>query len=1039
MADKAEKIAAARKKLKQYQARQKDRDHDPQQEPYTEPTPPDIIGEPLATTTTITTAHTDHHPHESSPSPQPSFVANNTTSHTSGPQRQDDFSGGSFASVELTAPKPSTSTDGPPASSVSISNYFSNSSTFAFSHQPGAVDLFENVEPKLATSVPPPIAEARQPEPPPAVDASLYNINKLSDEIGNLIANANADLGPQNTILELESEKADLARQLNAEKLENDELRLRLRNNQSLVDELKLEIDKLRLENNTRLTVELGPLQEQLQMQIQAVGVLVGEKAELTASLGKCKSLLQERAIETDELQYRLKETTGTVQQLERELAEAKNHGQRYEQLEETIASKVGEYQRETEQFRKLHEELQEDLAELRQKLTVRNEEYQAAQQSLEQTRSELGLAKIRIDQLTTDDGQDYNAKIESLTQQNLIKAQQIKDLQDVIKQIGSERDQSSQQYQNYVLHLNKEITNLAEKIQELTDENNRLSKSEESAVRFANELERQIQQQMQKQQSVYVAGQQELPSGGSSEGDGKLREEVEKLKAELDSLRQSYDKLVREKEELMNGSISKEEKQKTDYETQLKQYEDQIADLQLTVERLQLDKPDVAKLLSEIESGRVGASRAVQQNQELKSQLEEMQRAFVQISNDKLNLTDKLQTELHLGKEMKANYGNLEGELGAIREKLHFKDEEMIRLAHENTELNKQIYQQNQEIDRLRYYESRSNDAATLQRELELQKRTAEDLRRQLREGSVSSVERAVVNGVDGQVVHEQPVDRAQLQQEIDTLRQEKEELLKALNRFQQDRSQDNVGETAAQNGGTFDHQSSIVSSIPTMEAMEKLQQRFKRTMMEVAELTEEKQRLEHLVMQLQGETETIGEYITLYQQQRRLLKQKDMERDLQLQQLADDREMMKLKLKELNYLVHRLVQEQQDEGGEHEHDGHHHHPNHHSLNNSGYMNNTSPSSGAPTSGDDIATSLSPMGAEAVTSSSYPNGAEGDYHHQHHHHHHHSPPLPKVHIKPTETAGRILSLLTDIKEANIPYGSGVQHCSCCSGRLETV
>uniref|UniRef100_A0A1S4H6E3 Golgin subfamily A conserved domain-containing protein n=1 Tax=Anopheles gambiae TaxID=7165 RepID=A0A1S4H6E3_ANOGA len=1016
MADKAEKIAAARKKLKQYQARQKDRDHDPHQpqEGCTEPTPPDI-GQPYATTTTTTdAAHPDQH-QPSSPSPQPSFT-----------------------SVELTAPKPSTTVDGPPGGSVSIANYFSNSSssnstnTFAFSHQPGAVDLFENVEPKLAETAPPaPIAEVRQPEPPqpaPAlpVDASLYNINRLSDEIGNLIANANADLGPQNTILELESEKADLGRQLNAERLENDELRLRLRNNQSLVDELKLEIDRLRLENSTRLTVEMGPLQEQLQMQIQAVGVLVGEKAELTASLGRCKSLLQERSAETDELQRRLQDSASAVQRLERELTEAKSQGQRYERLEETIASQVGEYQREAERFRKLHDELQEDLAELRQKLTVRNEEYQAAQQSLEQVRSELGLAKVRIDQLTTDDGQDYNAKIESLTQQNLIKAQQIKDLQDVIKQIGTERDQSSQQYQNYVLHLNKEISNLAEKIQELTDENNRLAKSEEAAVRFANELERQIQQQMQRQQSVYVAGQE----GPAGEGDGKWREQAEQLTAELDGLRQSYDKLAREKEELMNGNVSNEEKQKTDYEAQLKQYEEQVADLQLTVERLQLDKPDVAKLLAEIESGRVGASRAVQQNQELKSQLEEMQRAFVQISNDKLNLTDKLQTELHLGKEMKANYGNLETELGAIREKLHYKDEEMIRLAHENTELSKQIYQQNQEIDRLRYYESRSNDAATLQRELELQKRTAEELRRQLREGSET---RAVVANGDSEqaIAQSHPVDSAQLQQEIDTLREEKAELLKALNRFQQDRSQEQAGQNGGTTAAAFDHQSSIVSSIPTIEAMEKLQQRFKRTMLEVAELTEEKQRLEHLVLQLQGETETIGEYITLYQQQRRLLKQKDMERDLQLQQLADDREMMKLKLKELNYLVHRLVQEQQEGGPEQHHDGLH------SSSLSGLdasfatNNTTSPSSGA-------STPSSPMVRA--------NGAEKDYHHEHHHdhdhdhdHQHHSPPLPKVHIKPTETAGRILSLLTDIKEANIPYGSGVQHCSCCSGRLETV
>lgn len=67
-------------------------------------------------------------------------------------------------------------------------------------------------------------------------------------------------------------------------------------------------------------------------------------------------------------------------------------------------------------------------------------------------------------------------------------------------------------------------------------------------------------------------------------------------------------------------------------YEEKLTLGEQKIAELQLALERLQLDKPDVAKLMAEIESGKVGAARAVAQNMELKAQLEEMQKAFVQI-----------------------------------------------------------------------------------------------------------------------------------------------------------------------------------------------------------------------------------------------------------------------------------------------------------------------------------------------------------------------------------------------------------------------
>lgn len=42
--------------------------------------------------------------------------------------------------------------------------------------------------------------------------------------------------------------------------------------------------------------------------------------------------------------------------------------------------------------------------------------------------------------------------------------------------------------------------------------------------------------------------------------------------------------------------------------------------------------------------------------------------------------------------------------------------------------------------------------------------------------------------------------------------------------------------------------------------EAMEKLEHKFSKKMSELADLSDEKQRLEHLVQQLQSETDTIG-----------------------------------------------------------------------------------------------------------------------------------------------------------------------------------
>lgn len=281
--------------------------------------------------------------------------------------------------------------------------------------------------------------------------------------------------------------------------------------------------------------------------------------------------------------------------------------------------------------------------------------------------------------------------------------------------------------------------------------------------------------------------------------------------------------------------------------------------------------------------------------------------------SNDKLDLTDKLQTEQHLCREMKTHYNQMETELSTLRDKLHFKDEEMIRLAHENTELTKQNYLHCQELDQLRHYEAKSSVDIIIQ--TDLQKARAEILELQNKILNLENIQNKSTSPVeidDGNTCKHEEKDYVY---EIISLKKEKEELVKALNDFQNNRSlQINTNLQNDSNEPQCDEKLETMSmasttTIPNHEAMEKLQERFKRTMTEIADMTEEKHRLEHLVLQLQGETETIGEYITLYQNQRRLLKQKEIDRDMQLKHLAIERKLVNDKLNELKYLVEKLI----------------------------------------------------------------------------------------------------------------------------------
>jgi golgin subfamily A member 2 len=491
---------------------------------------------------------------------------------------------------------------------------------------------------------------------------------------------------------------------------------------------------------------------------------------------------------------------------------------------------------------------------------------------------------------------------------------------------------------------------------------------------------------------------------------------------------------------ETFKSQLTLHESDKIELNQKLSLANEEIENLKFQMERIKIETPNVSQLMVDFEDKSTAASRALSQNQSLKFQLEELQRAFVNISNDKMELTDKLQSEMHLGKEMKNRYDAMEVELSEVKDKWQFKENEMIRLSHENTELEKKILKQNIEIDRLRHYESTEHhrgEGGVLEKELENCRHLIESLTNKINvlesgnEHDHSHNHDGHSHNHDGHAhnhdghshnhdghshshdhTHDSKCEKhpstKDLLNEIEMLKMEKNELLKAINDFRRNKTEeaeDQKAEEPQVNGEVPEEMTdekmrqmtipkSVTPSMATEEALEKLQERFRRTMLEVADLTEEKNRLEHVVTQLQFETETIGEYITLYQNQRRHLKQKELERDIQLKNLAADRELMNKKLLQLNGLIEKFVLQHTDQ-------------------------------------IEVAKEATKILENENVTGSEPliiSGSEADIDFE---------KLKK------ETAGKILEILSDIKTTNTKnYDSniGVENsCSCCLGRLETV
>lgn len=777
-------------------------------------------------------------------------------------------------------------------------------------------------------------------------------------------------LGLLNSTEMLESQIHELTRKLNEERQSNQSLETRLREQYSNVDQLKLQLQQSVVGNVSNLQSELAPLRDQLDNQIRTVALLVGEKAEISAQLANSESLAKSKTLENEELHAKLGASRHQVQKLKEELATLRKSHERFDSSQQNLCTEVETTRDELKALRKANEDAREEILELRRKFELKEIDFNALDTSHRDKCQEIEALHLRLTQLGDDceDSLLRDRAMEANAQQRFAMEAQIEQLLVQVEKANTDRDTAASHYQNYVQQLNREREGWIVKVQEVTKERDALSQRDQQLVHHIGELEKQMQQQRSVQEKVSSAEEQSTPTADP----GKERELQEKVTEVTNQM------------EVLEGKLTEERENVRKMSELFKSREEQIECLERELERLRIGHVDPHQLNATLESEKVAASRAMTQNQQLRAQLEEMQTAFVQMTNDKANLMTELESERYLGREMRSKYEELE----SLRQKLHFKDEEMIRLAHESTEQAKSILVLQQELDQMRHLEVNTRNQSHLQAEIVKQREQISKLQAMIRKKAEEAKEMhngegAVVENGDqaGDIVNPMEVSVAE---EVDEgLRTE-------------------VALTSAEGEGGPEADELIipenveVQELPTGEAMVKLQARFTRTMDEIAELTEEKHRLEHLVIQLQGETETIGEYIALYQGQRKLLRQREIEKDIQVQKITADREEMKEKLQKLNALVEQMLSQR----------------------------NISVQSGSVVNGDQFMQSndgvpeLAPGGGTVTATDATAPSASS-----------------------RETAEQILDLLTEIKTQNTNFLTDPMPttCSCCSGQLITV
>uniref|UniRef100_A0A1B6L4L5 Golgin subfamily A conserved domain-containing protein n=1 Tax=Graphocephala atropunctata TaxID=36148 RepID=A0A1B6L4L5_9HEMI len=415
-----------------------------------------------------------------------------------------------------------------------------------------------------------------------------------------------------NTSVEVETRRLEL--ELKNSYAQNAELEQQLTEQKNQIIQLQSHLEEVKVKADEGAST--------LKHHIQAIEILVSEKTELQNTLERRQEAVDSKSGEVEELQGRLRASRHRVSELERELATARCHIVGLEGSYSDVTRSQATLLAQSDTQGKRVGDLELEVSDLRSKLESRDQALLTLKADLAENSSQLSLAEVRIQQLSG--GPESEGRLEEeLRQKNEELLLAVRNLESQLNTTNSANEESMKDYQRYVNRLHSELQELKTAHETANERCAALTVREQQLVQQVSELERQVAR---------------VPQPVEDPALHSLREELRLTADNVSALQEQLQEKSREVEALREG---------------LQERAVRIQELEVAVERLETERPDSANLQAAIESDKVAASRAVAQNNNLKKQLEELQEALVKMSNNKLELTQQLQKEQHLSRDL--------------------------------------------------------------------------------------------------------------------------------------------------------------------------------------------------------------------------------------------------------------------------------------------------------------------------------------------------------------------------------------------------
>ncbi|XP_051552305.1 golgin subfamily A member 2-like isoform X4 [Myxocyprinus asiaticus] len=791
--------------------------------------------------------------------------------------------------------------------------------------------------------------------------SSTESLRQLSQQLNGLLSESttyiNGDSGPP-TVSEkdLETRNQELAAALDSSTLTNAQLTAKLETLTKQTRELSEQLQKERKDFEHKFNKEQGAMREQLQVHIQTIGILVSEKSDLQTALSYTQQAARQKTVEAEDLNSRLHASKQRVSELERTLSTVSTQQKHFEKHNKELEKERDRLRLEVLRFNNLNEESRQQSSELSEQLKLRVNENNAMKLELNELRKRLEMADDILQQFSSESGPpSEHQQVQLLLEEKHHLEAHTAQLVESVTQLQLERDQ-------YAVQIQEEGQVWKDKTEQLLSQMRVMSEERDSNAAKIQELQEKITEL--ENAAAVMSKEQEAQSvsqiSGQSETELALQETINSLQHERDALSLQYQAQVRDNEQLSRL---------------VQEQEMRLEQLERQTERTADDAQNRLRILEDAQSDKATISRALAQNRDLKDQLAELQNGFVKLTNENMELASALQSEQHIKKEIAHKMGQLQEDLHNAKEQLLEKSQEVTSvqeqrdqyLAHlqqytagyqqlvsEREHLHKQFLHQVQLMDRLQHdevqgkvqLEQSHQELQQAQEKLNQLARDNEELKTEVQEllnsSTLNPSLRDQGDGLESQSLPESFLKSQIVIPEDFESRDDMEQFVhSALSRLEEERDEMSrqfeeerrLHHAARQQMAAMSHEhqrhhhhnstpgeTGSSDSVPVevhealRVAMEKLQERFTAVMHEKVDLKERVEELEHRCIQLSGETDTIGEYIALYQNQRAIMKQRHFEKEQYINMLAKDKEEMKAKLAELQDLVMRLVGERNE-----------------------------------------------------------------------------------------------------------------------------